>query len=183
MIQLTTIEQSIINTMREFEASASGILKNNAPWTRGIKRRLYDLGCKYDYTICASGLDGDSEAEWLYDVVWYKEDGKGQDARLVDVPMIAECEWNAGIGHIKYDFEKLLLGNAPLRVMICQATTDTMQATKDYFADAIDKYPYNSRDARFLIIILETTSETFNYMLITNGENHELQTHLKQLHT
>lgn len=183
MIQLTTTEQAIINVLQEFEAVASGILKGNTAWTKGIKRKLYKLGYEYGYTTCASGLDGDSEAEWLYDVVWYKEDGEGQDARIIDVPMVAECEWNGGIGHIKYDFEKLLLANAPLKVMICRATVDTMQATKDYFADAIAKYPYNSRDARFLIIILETQAETFNYMLITNGEVHELQTHLKQLDT
>lgn len=180
MIQLTSTEQAIIDALREFEAGASGVLKGDTAWTKGIKRKLYNLGCKYGYTTCASGLDGDSESEWLYDVVWYREEGEGPNARLVDVPMVAECEWNVGIGHIKYDFEKLLLANAPLRVMICQATADTMQATKDYFADALAIYQHGSHDARFLIIILEKTPETFKYMLIANGVTYPIWRDSKQ---
>ncbi len=52
--------------------------------------------------------------EWLYDVTGLEYDS---DEFLVRVALAAECEWGAQ-DQIYYDFEKLLLARADLRVMV-----------------------------------------------------------------
>ena len=49
----------------------------------------------------------------LYDVTWLKH----ENDELVDAPLVAECEWG-NKRDIEYDFEKLLLARAGVRLMI-----------------------------------------------------------------
>ena len=46
--------------------------------------------------------------EWLYDVTWLKYDC---NYRVIDVPLVAECEWGR-LENIYDDFDKLLLARA-----------------------------------------------------------------------
>lgn len=76
------------------------------------------LACRdFDPTLLpyATGVeDGAAEGgEWLYDVTGLQYD----DDFLVRVVLAAECEWGRK-DHIYYDFEKLLLVRADLRVMV-----------------------------------------------------------------
>ena len=77
------------------------------------------LACRHlDPTLytCATGVDEDAadQTEWLYDVTCLKYDDDGYLTRVV---LAAECEWGPE-NAIYYDFEKLLLVRADLRVMI-----------------------------------------------------------------
>ena len=64
----------------------------------------------------ATGVDeGAADGnEWLYDVTALQYD---DDGFLIRVALAAECEWGAQ-DQIYYDFEKLLLARADLRVMV-----------------------------------------------------------------
>ena len=92
---------------------------NGKEFTKAIKTALCELGRKFAYQVRASGVDFAGE-EWLYDVTWLQysrgyEPGLGN--HLIDVPLVAECEW--GTSHdVKYDFEKLLQARAGVRLMI-----------------------------------------------------------------
>jgi hypothetical protein len=67
--------------------------------------------------VCASGFEGKFEPEWLYDLIWYKNNS---EVRLETVPLVLESEWAYDYYDIRFDFEKLLLANAPLKVMVFQ---------------------------------------------------------------
>lgn len=63
---------------------------------------------------CMCRATGESNSEWLYDVTWLAWSTDGSVA--LDVPLVLESEWKrSGIG---YDFDKLLLARAQLRVMV-----------------------------------------------------------------
>ena len=82
-------------------------------WTEKVLTTLCKLGERLGYTAWATG----APKEWLYDVSWSNCDACG---RLISVPMVAECEWG-NLGEIAYDFEKLLLARATVRVMVYDA--------------------------------------------------------------
>ena len=95
--------------------------KGNMDWTLAIKYKLGELGKENGFSTCASGCrDREYDAEWLYDLIWYKnnfEDGKSHERRLTEVPLVMEIEWSPDFLQIRYDFEKLLVANAPIKVM------------------------------------------------------------------
>jgi len=77
------------------------------------------LACRdFDPTLdpYATGVDEDAAegGEWLYDVTGLRYD---DDGFLTRVALAAECEWGPQ-DQIYYDFEKLLLVRADLRVMV-----------------------------------------------------------------
>jgi hypothetical protein len=69
--------------------------------------------------VRANGVDF-VHREWLYDVTWLQYSRgyeSGLDNRLIDVYLVAECEWGTS-PDVKYDFEKLLQARASVRLMI-----------------------------------------------------------------
>jgi hypothetical protein len=91
--------------------------KNETEWTINLKEEIGKLGIQYGYSVRASGFD----KEWLYDIVWCKKDINGS---LTSVSLVVESEWKRSLIEISYDFEKLLLSNSPIKLMICQAYTN-----------------------------------------------------------
>ena len=93
--------------------------RGNPEWTEKVLTTLCKLGRRLCCTAWASHVPNEHRdgGEWLYDVSWCKCD---TDGRLISVPMVAECEWGA-LERVKYDFEKLLLARAAVRVMVYSA--------------------------------------------------------------
>ena len=91
---------------------------SSSAWTKTINQKL--IACKPKDYLVASKTEGSDNSEWLYDLVWYSENGFGLDK----VALIVESEWkNASkkdnyYWNVKYDFEKLLLGRASHRLAI-----------------------------------------------------------------
>ena len=94
--------------------------------TRAIKTRLCEIGRDHDYQVSASGVNF-GYGEWLYDVTWLEYSQgytPGLQNELLDVHLVAECEWG-GLAEIKRDFEKLLLAPpSALRFMIYDGNRD-----------------------------------------------------------
>jgi len=86
-------------------------------WTAAIKKAVIELGKAKGYLLCASGFPDEAETEWLYDLVWFKND---ENAHLQEIGLLLECEWIRDPYQIEYDFSKLLVGRAPIKVMIFQ---------------------------------------------------------------
>ena len=94
----------------------------NTEWTEEMLTTLCKLGTELDYIVCASGVPDEYRVvnEWLYDVTWCNSDISDTYERLISVPMVAECEWG-NWEEIVYDFEKLLVARATVRVMAYSA--------------------------------------------------------------
>ena len=116
--------------------------------------------------------------EWLYDLHWYTEHEKQRELphiygyRLKTLPLVVECEWEyinrkerdkykrgerTGVdlwGAVKYDFQKLLIANADLRLMIFQKRSDSSQNDKldDYFIEVIENYIHLDKEAKCLFV-------------------------------
>jgi len=154
------IELELIKVQVECEGK-----KGNKLWTDSVKNHLAELGNSLNYSICGSGLT-DHEREWLYDLVWYKEKNVDENARLNEVGLVVECEWDLHFEQIKYDFEKLLLSNSKHRLMICSVSEDRKPWVKNYFKEAIECYEQGHLGDRYLIAILDVDTEEFEFEIL-----------------
>ena len=108
--------------------------------------------------------------EWLYDLHWYLDHKKHRYQRKrfgyqpERLPLVVECEWSKkrkgdgedSYGGIKYDFQKLLVTNAKLRLMICLITKyRDIEELNDYFDEAIANYKPLARRSKFLFIAFD----------------------------
>lgn len=133
-------------------------------WTYYIKKKIANLGEKKGYKIAVGGFGDEYAREWLYDLVWYSED---LDGCLTKLSLIMESEWDKNYSGIKFDFEKLLVGNADRRLMICQSREVEINNLFNKFQDAINRFNGNLGD-RFLFAILNcNTDKEFHFRTYT----------------
>ena len=149
--------------------------KDRTQRTRLIKDTLARLGNSKGYLFHCNGLetqDAPKESELLYDFMWYT---RAPDDRYVitSCPLIAECEWKSKrkkdsptpYSGIKYDFQKLLLANASLRLMILQKkSTHRLEELYDYFDRAIEQCANLPVRSRFLFIAFDADMHGFHYL-------------------
>jgi hypothetical protein len=160
--KILSIEEDIINALKSINKELTiNKINNSKEWTRAIKRSIGNLGIRNGYQVCASGFEGSFSNEWLFDIVWYQEDNY-----LKEVCLIAESEWGLEIGHIKYDFEKLLVGNAYIRLMICNADGSLVENRFSYFQSAIKAFKQLNNGSRFLIAIYNNSEGKFEFKSI-----------------
>lgn len=113
-----TILEQIVAAIRKVAVELPRGTKDSA-WTYAIKCGLLKLGQHHGFSVCASGLD--CEREWLFDMVWYKNDPQ---KRLQEIGLVMECEWDKKPDGIRYDFEKLLVAKSPIKLMVFQDNGD-----------------------------------------------------------
>jgi hypothetical protein len=86
--------------------------------TTQIKEDIGSLGDKHGWGVCTSGFPRRFDPEWLYDLIWYRNE---PDIHLAEVYLVMESEWSVAPSDIKFDFEKILLAKAALKIMVFQA--------------------------------------------------------------
>ena len=141
-----------------------------------VRRAMPD---KPSYQVYANGLSdhltqlngGDfKNTEWLYDLHWY-EDGAEPYTTLC-LPLVMECEWNprrkgdpkVPFSGIKYDFQKLLVSNAELRLMIFKVKKlSDLDELDSYFKSNIKNYKHLETGAKFLFVAFYDKDKTFYY--------------------
>lgn len=149
------IKNALIKVTQE---GARHEIKGDGEWTKKIKLLLGELGERSGFGVCTGGFKDRFEPEWLCDLAWYREN---EAEFLVEVPLVMESEWNRTLKYIKFDFEKLLLTNATLRLMICQAKPEKIDDLKVFFRNAVKAYGQLDKGSRFLIAVLDSDSEEF----------------------
>ena len=128
-------------------------------WTKAVKTELCRIGKEeFGLRVGASGVgpfDPDYR-EWLYDVTWSEYDDDG----LTDVILVAECEWGE-FRKIEYDFQKLPLARATLRLMIFDGGQDS-QVIAERLAQQAGKFKYGNADDGWLLAAWERNGENEN---------------------
>ena len=138
-------------------------------WTGLVKTAFIQLAAEQGYRVCTSlseetkqsveiqKLDCVEWGEWLYDLVWYayeKEEETGVE-RTTSVPLVMECEWNISLKDIALDFDKLLVANADLRVLVCGwYGPGEPDALINYCRRAVQSFAQGRLGDRFLLCIL-----------------------------
>ena len=152
--------------------------------TRLIKDTLALLGDrelknKPKYKVYANGLSKHlrqinggtfKNSEWLYDLHWYTE---GADPyTTLSLPLVMECEWNlrrkgdskVPYSGIKYDFQKLIVSNAGLRLMIFKIKKlSNLDELGRYFQNNITNYTQLPLKSAFLFIAFCDLTKSFYY--------------------
>ena len=178
------IVKEIGNVLDNFFSYKESVRPNR---TRLIKDTLALLGEKKlkdkpKYAVYANGLSPHlrqlnggtfKNAEWLFDLHWYT-DGKKPYTTLT-LPLVVECEWQQKrkgdkvnkFSGIKYDFQKLLVTNAELRLMIFKVVRPTdFDELAEYFEDNISNYSHLDKGAKFLFVAFSERQKTFYYSFI-----------------
>jgi len=148
--------------------------------TRLIKVALSELGHEMDFKVYSNrlppSLDKENggefkNREWLYDLHWYTEDNDTH-YQPISLPLVVECEWRPKrkedsiipYSGYKFDFQKLLVANAKLGLMIFIIKKDKPISELDnYFVEAIESYNNLAEDSRFLFIAFDKQIEGFHY--------------------
>ncbi|WP_455088434.1 hypothetical protein [Porphyromonas endodontalis] len=109
--------------------------------------------------------------EWLYDLLWYTEDNN-EGYCPIDFPLIVESEWGKRrkedkngdpYSGIKYDFQKLLLSNTGLKLMVFNISRgEDLNDLHKYFYEAIAKYT-PLKEGIFLFIAFCNKEKSFYY--------------------
>jgi len=160
-------EAEVIKDLRSVPQRAQVHQWNDSTWTREVKRVVGDIGVKHEFYVCASGWPGVFDNEWVFDVVWYKND---KDNHLVSIPLALESEWLRGSNDLKWDFEKLLVSKALLRVFVHQARTKSAvnEAQRGLIA-LISKFDGSVKGDRYLFAGLDWGTNEFLFRPITYG--------------
>ena len=151
------------------------------------KEKLFDLltklGDKQGYKVYSHSLsDGFRNApgtgndkfvnrEWLFDLCWYKED-ETLKYGLKSLDLAVESEWTNKrkedkedpYGGIKYDFQKLLVVNMGLGLMVFKVTKEGREKLSEYFEKVYDTYEGNKTEILFIAFSTERKKDdTFYY--------------------
>lgn len=138
----TEIANSIKEILRNVcaENSRNGISSDKG-WTNCIFGKLAELCQIWEFKCCCSRVPH-TEPEWLFDMLWYKYDASN---RLASIPFILECEWSRNKVDVKYDFEKLLVAKADIKLLITQIDF------KCDFEEGIKTFPKKDQNEMYLL--------------------------------
>jgi hypothetical protein len=113
--------------------------KSLKPWTAGVKEALRRMGKKRNLCVYPSP-ERWYESEYLLDLIWLDE--RKSSPRRGVVELAAEIEWGR-VDDVRYDFEKLILVKAPLKLMVCdpwsgndaEELLPTLSRSLEFYAD------------------------------------------------
>ncbi|MBP6310693.1 MAG: hypothetical protein KA408_00370 [Flavobacteriales bacterium] len=152
------------------DGSVPDTVEGRKNWTWAIKKAFIELGDHNGYKVCTACNDGQHAdlkkgniecvewGEWLYDLVWYTDViyNAPLTTRTLSVPLVVECEWDNSISAIAMDFDKLLVANADLRVLVCSAYNNfPAQHIIDYCEAAVRGYEQGRKGDCFLLCIMD----------------------------
>lgn len=164
--ELNDIELEIKAELYAFSKSilGKGVKNYSRDLTFSIKKIIGNIGINRGFTIRAGGQNG-FEQEWLYDLIWYKRNEIG----ISNVELIMESELSRNIDEIIYDFEKLLLANSRLKLMICFSNTKgrDIPLIQKRCREVFFNYQNHNQDSRILLLIWDdyNSGEFIPYLL------------------
>ena len=167
---LSTVEIRFWKTLENIRDEYNSLTKENQKqkWiTKRIQELFGEIGFENDFDV-ASSFHGSG---WLYDLVWFVND---QDGFLETVPLVLESEMSdRNYNNLKYDFEKLLLANSNLKIMICfgpgnQNYPENINELIKSFEKSVNTYKHLTLPLRILIYIWDDfhSGEIFPHLIV-----------------
>lgn len=145
---------------------------HKSEWTKDVGTKLCGIGRKFGFKVFAksNAVHDDSEKdgrELLYDVTWLEYE-KHCSGELTDAPLVAECEWE-GEQQIGYDFNKLLLARAGVRVMIFGGGKEIV----DRLAVKVKEFNGSRAEDAWLLAAWEQNGDAWRFRYFTIGGSGE----------
>ena len=153
-------------------------------WASAILTKLCQIGrnefkCKVGADTGRVDKAHRDWGEWLYDVTWLKYNNDRHD-HLIDVPLVAECEWKPLDGIVE-DFHKLLLARSGVRLMIYNGLKGGLkrpgsQVIAKRLAESVKKFEYRQKEDTWLLAgwewkDIEARISRFRYFTINSEGN------------
>ena len=182
------LANDIINSIREIVGDYFSKSKNKSDKTKLIKNNLVkyitsNFEVKPEYKIYVNGLDASiyennriRNAELNFDLLWCEEGNNINQYAILNTPLAVECEWSVKrkrdrdtfygkipFSGIKFDFQKLLLCNAELRLMIFNIQNVDLEVLYEYFETTIKNYKNLENRAQFVFIAFNNKEKTFYF--------------------
>ncbi|KAA6324026.1 hypothetical protein EZS27_026598 [termite gut metagenome] len=150
------------------------------------------MGHELEYKVYANRLEEEDlkevnhnfvNREWLFDLSFYTDRDKYKEPYSIDrLLLTVECEWYSRrkedkkkdrFSGFKYDFQKLLVSNAELRLMIfiIKKPIDIgLFELETYFNNVITNYKHLENKAKFLFVAFSTSEKSFYYKQIIKSD-------------
>ena len=149
----------------------AGQFDSDGDWTMGVDHELATIGKGKHYIVrCCKNTPARNGPGFLFDHVWLSCD---RDNNLKTCKMILECEWNQHDKKIREDFCKLLLGKAPLKIMVFQKATESeVGETFEKIETWIHKFTYaDSAKETYLLcgFVYDRNEQYFRYKRIVSN--------------
>ena len=164
---LVNAAKIVRHIIHEFRTRVEVDLKSSPPegdsgYTREILTGLCRVGSRLGFKVCSTppAESERDDSEWLYDVTWLKASPNG--VYLANVPLVGECEWG-NVSAIDYDFQKLLVARATLRVMVYQDYKDKEIVNAPRLIDQIAAFHGAEKD-RYLLIALTHSQGDWSFV-------------------
>lgn len=116
-------------------------------WTTAIKHGIGNIGLSAGFLAGASGFPTANDHEWLYDLIWFRN---SRENYLEELILALESEWEVDPDEIYYDFEKLLVARAPIKVMIFQDNGGNLDSLWAMLEKSLRTYRKHSGDETYL---------------------------------
>jgi hypothetical protein len=149
MVDPTTVATTIRGELERIASSAmkSGNYRDRE-WTRQIKEMLCELGVRLKCDVSAAGCPGATDGEWVFDLAWSRSEG----SRFLRLPFAMESEWSTSPYDILWDFGKLIIAKADLKLFVFQQRTeDEMTEMMNKLHGAIDDFEVKIPGEHYLL--------------------------------
>ena len=159
------IMRAVQKSLNSLEIDADA---DDGEWGPVIATKLCDLGRKFGCKVGASKVAeaNRDRPEWLYDVTWLEYE-RERDDLLIDAALVAECEWG-NFRKIVYDFEKLLLARAGVRLMIFNGFTESgSKEIAEQLAERVREFNGGSAEDAWLLAAWEGKPEDWSFRYFT----------------
>ena len=160
----TSLEEKIQTVLNKVCGELAGQSATNAVWTLKIKQALCDLALNVDsaYKTNASG-DG-LRGEWLFDLVWYREQEIDGEMHLASLELVMESEWLKDWANLRDDFQKLLIAKAPQKLMIFEVANDKARQDRlSKMQTALKTFDGGSNDGNYMFAVYHPEKNCFKY--------------------
>ncbi|MDE2807158.1 MAG: hypothetical protein OXN90_01950, partial [Gemmatimonadota bacterium] len=152
----------IVAEFRKVEREAPRLTQEQ--WTEKVLITLCRLGKKeFGYKARATGVPAEYRdgKEFLYDASWHETDNC---CRIISLPMVAESEWD-NPKEVDYDFQKLLLARAKVRVMVYwKLKRENQDETCNRLCKHVETFKGTEGDTYLLIgLFYENTEKVFRF--------------------
>jgi hypothetical protein len=142
-LKLDAVERRVVKALRTLRWRSS-----HPKHTKLVKQAIATVGDKMRLSVFTTDQCDDHDCEWLYDLCWCKQD---DDDRIVEMPLVMECEWAQGYWDILADFQKLLVARSDHRVFICSlSTSEDWNDCVDYLIEQVRLYSGTRNGDRYL---------------------------------
>jgi hypothetical protein len=163
---MTYLSQALTKLERDVE-EAIRLVPNylgdvgNREWTNAVKLAVAGIMSARGCIVYTNGGLADTRGEeWVFDLCACHQDAAG---RLIDIDLVLESEWSSNLHAQQWDFQKLLLARAKLRVFVTEvANQNNVTGVFERCTDEVEASNLPLNGDRFLLCAYDRASESMH---------------------